>query len=440
MALSDTLSVPLLEELAPNGFFYGGHYIVEFDPDSLWYETSLTITALALKRGTKTEYHVFQHFPSEAKEKLSKLGVDAEKLEKEGLLSIWDSYTPTIEYEKEKAKMEREKGNQWQSTKGKPLDLVKSAKSWAESAKAGYPEDEKRWLHIDDNTAIFLQYNDEKTMIDSWRIGPLPFGIRARETPHFLAFVKGVASEAFYTKFEALCDGIIDLKSQEEGGQINNYIRVRMLRGKTFDSRWHRIELGADENVKFAGDLSGQEQRRLSSIMFTDIVGYTSLSQKNESLALELLEKHRTVLRSVLPKYHGREVKTMGDGFLVEFESALEAVRCAVEIQKTLHETDYGSLPESGINLRIGIHLGDVIHKGNDVYGDAVNITSRIEPLAPPGGICISGQVYDHIRNKFDFPLVSTGKQEMKNVDLPIEVYNVSLPWKGTRLPSTTAA
>ena len=84
--MPDTLKVPLLNDLAPDGFTYGGHYIVEFDPDSLWYETSLTIAALALKQGTKTEYHVFQHFPSEAMDALTKLGVDAKKLEEEGLL------------------------------------------------------------------------------------------------------------------------------------------------------------------------------------------------------------------------------------------------------------------------------------------------------------------------------------------------------------------
>ena len=246
---------------------------------------------------------------------------------------------------------------------------------------------------------------------------------------------KPIASEAFYTKFEALCDGIIDLKTQEEGGQINNYLRIRMLRGKTFDSRWHRIELSGNGEVRLAGTFPELEQRRLAAIMFTDIVGYTALSQKNEGLALELLEKNRSVLRSIFPRYHGREVKTIGDAFLVEFESALEAAKCAVEIQKTLHETNTSASPEVKINLRIGIHMGDVIHRGNDVYGDAVNIASRIEPLAPPGGICVSEQIFDHIRNKVEFPLSSTGKHELKNVDLPIEVYNIGLPWRDSRSP-----
>jgi KaiC/GvpD/RAD55 family RecA-like ATPase len=250
--LPDNLYVPILNELAPNGFFYGGHYIVEFDPDSLWYETSLTIAALALKQGIKTEYHVFQHFPSESIEVFSKLGVDAKKLEKEGLLSMWDSYTQTLQYETEKEKHRAEQ-NQWLSTHDKPIDVVKSAAAWAERARAGYSEQHKRWLHIDDNTGIILQYNDEKDMIDAWRTGALPYGIRARETPHFLAFVKGAASDVFYTKFEALCDGIIDLKAQEEGNQIENYIRVRMLRGKTFNSHWHRLQLDSRGEVRLVG-------------------------------------------------------------------------------------------------------------------------------------------------------------------------------------------
>lgn len=408
---------------------------MEFDPDSLWYETSLTIAALALKKGIKTEYHVFQHFPSEAREAFAKLDVDAERMEKEGLLSIWDSYTATVKYEKEKEEMEKEKGNLWQSSTAKPLDVEKAAKSWTEAFNAGYKEDEKHWLHIDDNTSIFLQYNDEKVFNDAWRTAILPFGIRGRETPHFIALVKGIASDAFYTKFEALCDGIIDAKAQEEGGQINNYIRIRMLRGKTFDSRWHRIELSSSGEVRLAGNFPELEQRRLAAIMFTDIVGYTSLSQKNEALALEILENNRSLLRSIFPKYHGREVKTIGDAFLVEFESALEAARCAVEIQKSLHDSNATAPPDVKVNLRIGIHLGDVIHRGNDVYGDAVNIASRIEPLAPPGGICVSEQVFDHIRNKVELPLLSTGKHELKNVDLPVEVYNIGLPWRDSRSP-----
>ena len=160
--------------------------------------------------------------------------------------------------------------------------------------------------------------------------------------------------------------------------------------------------------------------------MFTDMAGFTSLGQKDEALAMELLEEQRGIVRPVLANHNGREVKTIGDAFLVEFQSSLEAVKCAVEIQssmKTVNETR----PEGRrLLLRIGIHLGDVIHTGTDVAGDAVNVASRIEPLAPPGGVCISAQVFQSVVNKIDLQFESMGTPELKNVSFPIEVYRVS--------------
>lgn len=163
--------------------------------------------------------------------------------------------------------------------------------------------------------------------------------------------------------------------------------------------------------------------------MFTDVAGYTSLSQRNEALALQLLEEHRSRLRPIISRHNGIEVKTIGDAFLVEFSSALEALRCAFEIQESMHEMNSDRTRENQFLVRVGIHLGDVLHSKDDVYGDAVNIASRIEPLATPGGICISQQVYDQIKNKFDYPLVSLGKKSLKNVRESIEVYSVALPW-----------
>jgi len=171
-------------------------------------------------------------------------------------------------------------------------------------------------------------------------------------------------------------------------------------------------------------------ERRLAAVMFTDIVGFTSLSQKDEALAMRLLEEHRSLIRPIFPKHNGREVKTIGDAFLVEFVSALEGARCAFDIQQSVHEMNAGRLPEKQVQLRIGVHVGDVIHSQNDVYGDAVNVASRIVALASPGGICVSQQAYDHIRNKFEFPLISIGKRELKNVEGPIEVFRVVLPWE----------
>jgi adenylate cyclase len=176
-------------------------------------------------------------------------------------------------------------------------------------------------------------------------------------------------------------------------------------------------------------------ERRLAAIMFTDMVGYTSLSERNEALAMELLEEHRKIVRPFFPKHNGREVKTIGDAFLVEFASAVEAVRCAFEIQQSMHEMNSDRPPEKQIRLRVGVHVGDVIHSKKDVYGDAVNVASRIEHLATPGGICVSEQVYDHVKNKFEFPLSSLGKKELRNVSEPTEVFRVVLPWEQ---PTTT--
>jgi adenylate cyclase len=165
--------------------------------------------------------------------------------------------------------------------------------------------------------------------------------------------------------------------------------------------------------------------------MFTDIVGYTALTQQDEASALKLLQSHNRLLRPYFSKFRGREVKTVGDSFLVEFESALDAINCAIEIQNLL-ENEQRSLSERDqkIRLRIGIHLGDVIHRENDIFGDAVNIAARIEPLCEPGGVCVSEQVFDQVRNKIPYPLEKLGEKQLKNVKFKIDVYRTVLPWQ----------
>src|SRR5256885_10385138 len=130
------------------------------------------------------------------------------------------------------------------------------------------------------------------------------------------------------------------------------------------------------------------EQRKLAAIMFTDMVGYSTLAQRDDMLALELLEEHRQLLREIFPRFNGAEIKTIGDAFLIEFNSALEAAQCAIEIQRALAKRNHDVTADGRIELRIGIHIGDVVHRGGDGYGERGKITSRIEPVAGAGRIC----------------------------------------------------
>ena len=153
--------------------------------------------------------------------------------------------------------------------------------------------------------------------------------------------------------------------------------------------------------------------------MFTDMVGYTALMQKDESKARELIQRHRDLMKPHIDKHNGDVLQYVGDGTFCVFNSAIEAVNAAVEIQRVLELED-------DINLRIGIHIGDVVVDGDEVYGDGVNVASRLEPLAEPGGICVSHQVYENIKNQSDLKLDSLGEKALKNVEKPIEVFVVT--------------
>ena len=181
--------------------------------------------------------------------------------------------------------------------------------------------------------------------------------------------------------------------------------------------------------------MSADEQRKLAAIMFTDMVGYSALSQRDEKLAQELLEEHRRLLRKIFPRFNGTEIKTIGDAFLVEFGSALEAAQCAIEIQRTLAKRNADIAPDRRIELKIGIHIGDVVHRGGDVYGDGVNIASRIEPVAGPGGICVSMDVERQIRNALEARFEKLAPTDLKNISVPMELFRIVLPWeRDTRL------
>ena len=197
-------------------------------------------------------------------------------------------------------------------------------------------------------------------------------------------------------------------------------------------------------SIEASQEVEESGQRKIAVIMFTDIVGYTALAQTDESHALGVLERHNRLLRPFFTKYHGREVKTIGDSFLVEFDSALDATNCGIEIQKFLHDYNISTKEDWKIKLRIGIHLGDVVLRGKDILGDAVNIASRIQPLADPEGVCVSQQVLDQVHNKIAYSMEQLEHPELKNVKFSPNVYTVLMPWEkrtvGSRLVEQASA
>src|ERR1700726_1354235 len=172
------------------------------------------------------------------------------------------------------------------------------------------------------------------------------------------------------------------------------------------------------------------EHRKLAAIMFTDMVGYSALSQRDDKLAQELLEEHRQLLREIFPQFNGIEIKTIGDAFLVEFQSALEAAQCAIAIQRALTKRNADAPADRQIQVRIGVHIGDVVHRGGDVYGDGVNIASRIESLAAAGGICVSMDVERQIRNALEARFEKLAPTELKNISVPMDLFRIVLPWE----------
>jgi TolB-like protein/Flp pilus assembly protein TadD len=164
--------------------------------------------------------------------------------------------------------------------------------------------------------------------------------------------------------------------------------------------------------------------RRLTAILAADVAGYSRLMGVDEEGTLERLKAlRRDLLDPKIAEHHGRIVKTTGDGMLVEFPSVVDAVRCAVDVQRGLVERNAAISPEQRIEFRVGINLGDVIAEGEDIFGDGVNIAARLEGLAEPGGICISRVVRDQIRDKLPYPFEDVGERSVKNIARPLRVY-----------------
>ncbi|MFI4987077.1 MAG: adenylate/guanylate cyclase domain-containing protein [Alphaproteobacteria bacterium] len=157
------------------------------------------------------------------------------------------------------------------------------------------------------------------------------------------------------------------------------------------------------------------------------MVGYSRLMERDEAGTLAALKARRKdILRPTIAKYHGRIVKVMGDGVLVEFGSAVNAVACAVELQAAMEDANAGMAEDRRVVLRIGINLGDVMVEGSDLYGHGVNIAARLESLSEAGGLCISASVYEHVNGKVSYSFFSLGPQTLKNIDRPIEVYRLA--------------
>jgi class 3 adenylate cyclase len=171
--------------------------------------------------------------------------------------------------------------------------------------------------------------------------------------------------------------------------------------------------------------------RRLAAILAADVAGYSRLMGADEEGTLAALKALRRELADPKIKEHrGRVVKTTGDGLLIEFGSVVDAVRCAVAVQREMAERNVDVPLDRRIEFRMGINLGDIIKDGRDIYGDGVNVAARLEALAEPGGICVSRVVRDQVRDKLDFTFEDRGEQQVKNIARPVRVYRIPIAEK----------
>ena len=171
-------------------------------------------------------------------------------------------------------------------------------------------------------------------------------------------------------------------------------------------------------------------KRKLTAILSADAVGYSRLMAENEAATVDTLTSCRNVISSLIKQYNGIVIDSPGDNLLAEFISVVDAVRCAVVVQKKLKARNDELSENRRMHFRIGINLGDVIQEGNRIYGDGVNIAARLEGLAEPGGVCISAIVHDQVENRLPFEYQYMGKQNVKNIPKPIGVYRVAMEKK----------
>jgi adenylate cyclase len=181
-------------------------------------------------------------------------------------------------------------------------------------------------------------------------------------------------------------------------------------------------------------------QRRLAAILAADVVGYSRMMEQDEAGTLAALKSRLTdVIQPLVAEHQGSVFKSTGDGLLIEFGSAVNAVECAVELQRKMASANQGFTGESAIVMRIGVNLGDVMVDGSDLFGDGINIAARLEGLAEPGGILVSGTAYDHVRNKVKVGFEDLGAQAVKNIAEPVRTYRVQLGAVTARIHPTLA-
>jgi adenylate cyclase len=172
----------------------------------------------------------------------------------------------------------------------------------------------------------------------------------------------------------------------------------------------------------------GRVERRLAAILAADVAGYSRLmGEDEEGTHAALTELRREIVDPEIGKHHGRIVKLTGDGLLAEFASVVDAVRCAIEMQRAMAGRNAGGPTDRRIEFRVGINLGDIIVEAEDIYGDGVNIAARLEALAEPGGICVSRIVYDQVRDKLDVAFEDRGEQQVKNIARPVHIYRIPI-------------
>ena len=172
-------------------------------------------------------------------------------------------------------------------------------------------------------------------------------------------------------------------------------------------------------------DKTPHAQRRLAAIIFCDMVGYSRLMEESEAQALHLLGEFREIARQTVQEYSGEIIDTIGDGFFAAFGSAVQAVRAAIVLQKELAARNRHKGSRQPLLARIGIHLGDLLQEGPQLFGSGVNVASRIEPLVPPGGVYISGEVYQQVRNQKDLSFRDLGERQLRNIKEPVRIYDL---------------